>query len=192
MPSKWLDWTPESDEITEKSRTADTSKPSEPGFDGFEGQPSRLFPIIQCHEESSRYLANAMEKAGAPKPSKPSEPPIHPALPSLLAVNEVPGAQVPLACPAMPRGVRLVRWEPKAPPVAIDVCSVVVDISKFIEGELRALDSRLNNPWTIHGGFTVLQMLDRLAQAGVEVELEPRGGASTTKSQDTEGGGEIK
>jgi hypothetical protein len=57
---------------------------------------------------------------------------------------------------------------------------------------LRALDSRLNNPWTIHGGFTVPQMLDRLAQARVEVELEPKGGASTTKRPNTDGGHEIK
>lgn len=90
--------------------------------------------------------------------------------------------------PSMPKGVRLIRWEPKSAPVAIDVCSVVVDVAKFIESELRALDSRLNNPWTIHGGFTVSQMFDRLAQAGVEVELEPKGGASTTKCRNTEGG----
>jgi hypothetical protein len=74
----------------------------------------------------------------------------------------------------MPKGARLVHWEPKAAPVAIDVCSVVVDVPKFVEGELRALDSRLNNPWTIHGGFTVPQMLDRLEQVGVLVVLEPK------------------
>ena len=78
--------------------------------------------------------------------------------------------------PAMPKGVRLIRWEPKAAPVAIDVCSVVVDVPKFIEGELRALDSKLNNPQTIRGGFSVPQMLDRLAQAGLEVELNPKCG----------------
>lgn len=78
---------------------------------------------------------------------------------------------VPPTCPAMPKGIRLIRWEPKSAPVAIDVCSVVVDVSKFIAGELRALDSRLNDPMTIHGGFTVPQMLDRLAQVGVTVAL---------------------
>jgi hypothetical protein len=106
----------------------------------------------------------------------------------------IPPKSVPLICdgedsgppkpphterrPAMPKGVRLIRWEPKAAPVAIDVCSVVENVPKFIESELRALDSRLNNPWTIHGGFTVPQMLDRLAQAGLEVELEPKGAAN--------------
>lgn len=49
--------------------------------------------------------------------------------------------------------------------MAIDVCSVVVDVPKFVQGELRALDARLNNPWTIRGGFTVPQMLGRLHQA---------------------------
>ena len=100
------------------------------------------------------------------------------------------------AVPSMPEGVRLVRWEPKSAPVAIDVCSVVVDVAKFIESELRALDSRLNDPWAIRGGFTVPQMLDRLAQAGVEVELEPKGAAAmlsnrterTMKRQETKGG----
>ena len=96
------------------------------------------------------------------------------------------------AAPPMPLGVRLVRYESKAAPVRLDVCSVVFDVPKFVESELRALDSRLNNPWTIHGGFTVPQMLDRLAQAGLEVALEPKGRASTTKCQNIEGGGEIK
>ena len=82
------------------------------------------------------------------------------------------------AIPLMPEGVRLIRWEPMAAPVRLDVCSVVFDVPKFIESELRALDSRLNNPLTIHGGFTVAQMLDRLAQAGLKVELDPKGGAN--------------
>lgn len=76
------------------------------------------------------------------------------------------------AIPPMPKGVRLVRWEPKTAPVGIDVCSVVVDVPKFIESELRALDSRLNDPGTIKGGFAVPQILDRLAQAGVLVDVK--------------------
>jgi len=86
-------------------------------------------------------------------------------------------ALAPRACPSLPQGVRLVRWEPKSPPVAIDVCSVVVDVPKFVQGELRALDSRLNNPRPIDGGFTVPQMLDQLRQVGLEVELQEKAGA---------------
>lgn len=76
----------------------------------------------------------------------------------------------------MPKGVRLVRCETKARLYAWTVCSVVFDVPSFLESELRALDSRLNNPWTIRGGFTVPQMLDRLAQVGLEVELEVKCG----------------
>jgi hypothetical protein len=174
MPSKWLDWTP--NELIERKHIPDPSKPSELGFDGFEGYSPELLPITQDHEAVSRYEVNAIEKVGEPQPSKPSEPPNDSDLSLVPTTDGV--TLTSLMCPAMPKGVRLIRWEPKSSLVAIDVCSVVVDVPKFIEGELRALDSRLNNPWTIHGGFTVPQILDRLAQAGLEVELDPKGGAN--------------
>lgn len=88
---------------------------------------------------------------------------------NLLAYLRVRPALTP---PTMPKGVRLVHWNHKSAPIGIDVCSVVVDIPKFIEAELRDLNSRLNFPWTIRGGFTVPQILDRLKQAGVEVEID--------------------
>ena len=101
--------------------------------------------------------------------------------PRIIGNTPIPSVSKVSEAPQMPAGVCLVSWEPKAPPVAIDVCSVVVDVSKFIERELQALDSRLNNPSTIHGGFTVPQMIDRLAQAGLEVELDPKGGGKGSR-----------
>jgi hypothetical protein len=98
--------------------------------------------------------------------------------PRVIETTHIPPVSKVPEVPTMPKGVRLIRLESRTAPVAIDVCTVVVDVSGFIERELRALDSRLNNPWTIHGGFTVPQMLNRLAQAGLEVELDPKGGAS--------------
>ena len=95
--------------------------------------------------------------------------------PRVIGRTHIPSVSKVSKAPPMPEGIRLIRWEPKSAPVAIDVCSVVVDVPKFIESELRALDSRLNNPRTIHGGFTVPQMLDRLAQVGLVVVLEPKG-----------------
>jgi hypothetical protein len=148
MPSKWLDWTGGSEEITEKSSAPEPSKPSKPGFDGFDGNLTEPFPVTPGHEQNARPRANAK------------------------ALDGCSGAKGPFGYSAMPKGIRLIRWEPKTAPVVIDVCSVVVDVSKFIAGELRALDSRLNNPATIHGGFSVPQMLDRLAQVGVTVELD--------------------
>lgn len=90
---------------------------------------------------------------------------------------EILRALAPPSYPHLPKGIRLIRYEAKSPPVSIDMCSVVVDVSKFVQSELRAVGSRLNNPRTIHGGFTVPQMLDRLRQVGLEVELDPKGGA---------------
>lgn len=178
MANKWLEWTPDRDETIATSGSPAPPRPSELGFDGFEGEPSEHSPIIQGHGEAPQPGEDSIAKMGNPVPSKPSEPSTGPALPLVLALDGVPGPKEPLACPAIPKGIRLIRWEPKPVPVAIDVCSVVVDLPKFIESELRALDSRLNNPCTIHGGFTVPQMLDRLAQAGLEVELDPKGGVS--------------
>ena len=84
----------------------------------------------------------------------------------------------PPNCLAMPSGVKLLRYEPKKLPVAIDVCTIVTDVSKFIQRELRDLDSRLNLPGTIRGGWSVPQILDRLRQVGVEVEIHLTGNRS--------------
>ena len=91
--------------------------------------------------------------------------------PRIIEKTPIPSVSKVSEAPPMPEGVRLISWEPKAAPVGIDVCSVVLDVPKFVQSELSALDSRLNNPWTIRGGFTVPQILDRLAQAGVVVAL---------------------
>jgi hypothetical protein len=131
--------------------------------------PAPELPILPKSPQA--FCGKGSRLPGSLQAERPARPPSN-AIP-----DRVPEL-APSTSPAMPKGVRLIRWELKQTPVAIDVCSVVVDIPKFIERELRALDSRLNNPWTIHGGFTVPQMLDRLAQAGLEVELEPKGGAN--------------
>jgi len=48
--------------------------------------------------------------------------------------------------PTMPRGVRLIRFEPKRGPVALDVCSIVTDVDLFIRRELEELRARLHSP----------------------------------------------
>ena len=75
--------------------------------------------------------------------------------------------------PAMPAGVRLVTWNLKEPPVAIDTCSVVTDPALFARSTLRQLGVALVEPkrWV---GWSVPQLIDRLAQVGVTVTLEPR------------------
>lgn len=124
------------------------------------------------------WTPKAIEKAPDPEPSKPTELSFDGFVgspPKAFPIIEGGVAEVkaqPPGCPAMPAGARLIHWEPKKAPVAIDVCTVVVDVQRFIEAELRDLDSRLNFPWTIRGGWTVPQILDRLRQAGVQVKIE--------------------
>jgi hypothetical protein len=80
----------------------------------------------------------------------------------------------PKECPPLPAGVRLVGYRPKTAPVAIDVCSVVTDVDRFIRSELGELDARLHNPGQIRGGFGVFAILERLRQAGLQLEIVSR------------------
>ena len=73
--------------------------------------------------------------------------------------------------PAMPPGICLVRWNLKQPPVAIETCAIVTDPALFARSTLDQLRTALTHPerWV---GWTVTQLIDRLAQVGVSVALE--------------------
>ena len=73
--------------------------------------------------------------------------------------------------PAMPPGVRLIAWQLKEPPVAIETCAVVTNSALFARTTLEQLRRVLAQPkhWV---GWSVPQLLDRLAQVGVIVSLE--------------------
>lgn len=72
------------------------------------------------------------------------------------------------ALPAMPPGIRLVSWNLKEPPVAIEYYAVVTDPAKFARATLEELAERISNPRRQYG-WTVVQLIDRLAQVGVTV-----------------------
>lgn len=76
--------------------------------------------------------------------------------------------------PAMPPCVRLVSWNLKSPPVAIETCAVVVDPALFASRTLEQLRISLAQPkrWV---GWSVPQLIDRLAQVGVVVALKENG-----------------
>jgi hypothetical protein len=78
------------------------------------------------------------------------------------------------AAPPMPPHIRLVEWNPKKAPIAIDTCSVVVDVPLFIRTTLEQLSASLTNHrrWV---GWSVPQLADRLRQAGVVVEWDGPG-----------------
>jgi hypothetical protein len=74
--------------------------------------------------------------------------------------------------PSMPSGVRLLKWEPKAAPIAINEVSVVSDPRKFIEATLRQLEAALEGKSWLAGNRTVRDLIERLEQAGVRVCIE--------------------
>jgi hypothetical protein len=83
----------------------------------------------------------------------------------------VPGTPAPMKCPPLPAGVQLVRYTPKAPPVAIAPVSIVTDVDKFIQAYITDLSHRLEHPET-HGCAPLPEILARLAEVGLELILE--------------------
>lgn len=74
--------------------------------------------------------------------------------------------------PPMPTGIRLLRWAPKAPPVLLQHCSVVIEVEKFIAATLAQLQARLRGNDFAAGNWSERELVDRLEQVGVEVEVE--------------------
>jgi hypothetical protein len=75
--------------------------------------------------------------------------------------------------PPMPPGVRLVQWNLKELPVCLEVYSIVTDPTKFARSTLGQIQRLLENP-RAKIGWSMPQLIDRLAQVGVIVALEPR------------------
>jgi hypothetical protein len=73
--------------------------------------------------------------------------------------------------PPMPPHTRLVNWNPIAPPVMIENYSIVVDVPLFIRSTLGQLGVLLGDGKR-RVGWTVPQILDRLRQVGVVVEID--------------------
>jgi hypothetical protein len=76
-----------------------------------------------------------------------------------------------LSVPRMPPRVNLVRWDLKRPPVGIETSAVVTDPALFARTTLEQLRLALAKP-TRWVGWSVPQLLDRLAQVGVIVALD--------------------
>lgn len=72
----------------------------------------------------------------------------------------------------MPPDVHLVAWNLKEPPIAIEYHAVVTDPAKFAKATLEELRERLTNPRRRYG-WSVPQLVDRLAKVGVSVAVQP-------------------
>ena len=75
--------------------------------------------------------------------------------------------------PPRPPGTVLLSWELKPAPVTIGAGETVTDPAKFARGCLEQLGIALVNP-RCRVGWSVTQLLDRLAQVGVVVALQSK------------------
>jgi hypothetical protein len=73
--------------------------------------------------------------------------------------------------PSLPRGLRVVEWKLKEAPVAIETCAVVTEPGLFARTTIQQLGIAFENRkrWV---GWSVPQLMDRLAQVGVRVAFE--------------------
>jgi hypothetical protein len=71
--------------------------------------------------------------------------------------------------PNVPKGVRLLQWKLKDPPLLLESFAVVTDSALFARATLEQLRVVINNPkrWV---GWSPAQLLERLAKVGVLVE----------------------
>ena len=74
--------------------------------------------------------------------------------------------------PPMPKGVRLLRWAPERPPVVIERWAVVNDVPQFIQTTLGQLQAAMAGKNWLAGNRSVRELLERLEQAGVKVNVE--------------------
>ena len=81
-------------------------------------------------------------------------------------------AEAPPLPPPLPIGLRLISYVPKKPPVALEQCSIVTNLDLFIQTTFADLEAKLNHPTPNPWGWTVSQMLDRLRQVGLVIEVE--------------------
>jgi hypothetical protein len=84
--------------------------------------------------------------------------------------------------PTMPPGVRLIAWNLKEPPIVIEYHALVTDPAKFARANLGELRQRLSHPKRKYG-WSVPQLVDRLAQVGVCVALESGDPTEVAKRQ---------
>ena len=111
---------------------------------------------------------SASDKLSGVSPIPARTVPAVPVVP-LRTASPGPGRSPSLA---MPPGVRLISWNLKDPPVAIETCAVVIGTALFARTTLEQLRIAIEKP-TRWVGWTVPQLVDRLAQVGVVVALEP-------------------
>ena len=118
--------------------------------------PTTANPAVSIVDQGSRLgVSNVIDAPGRPQPLSRSTAP----------VGLIPGTKIPL-----PVGVRLVSYIPTCPSTQKGI--KIVDKAKYIKMLLADLDARLHQPVQIRGGGSVFEILDKLADLGLELAIE--------------------
>jgi len=132
---------------------------------------NRATEVVRRIEALGGYLA--LDEAGGLRYRVPKgNPEVETLLQTVKAEKESLIAYL-RARPALPPSVRVVSWNLKQPPVAIEVCAVVADPALFARTTVEQLKIALAEP-TRWVGWSIPQLIDRLAQVGVIVMLDER------------------
>jgi hypothetical protein len=73
--------------------------------------------------------------------------------------------------PSIPPGVRLLHWQPNPAPVILTHFAVVTNVSRCISMTLLELKAALSCKRWLAGNRTARELVDRLEQCGVIVEI---------------------
>ena len=86
--------------------------------------------------------------------------------------------------PRMPPGVKLMKWKPKTPPIVIVRMGIVSDVDQFIAATLRQLQDRLEGKGFLAGNWSLRELVERLEQVGIAVEIEEHSSVSRAADAD--------
>jgi hypothetical protein len=141
-------------EIIQTPPAVEPSKPSLPGMTIEQVRKHRLFAPLDSPKQA------------------PSDDHLSAGHPKCAQHNQAENVCAPPDCPPLPTGLRLIRYDPRTPPVKLnDGYTSITNVSKFIDSELGELYARLYSPAQIRGGHGVFVIFDRLRQIGLEIEI---------------------
>jgi len=124
--------------------------------------PEDAAPMIEVLRQYRDEVVGVLRERERPEGGK-----IHPD-PYAVALEKTSQSEPP----PMPTGVRLLRWVPERPPVVIERWAVVNDVPQFIQTTLGQLQAAMAGKNWLAGNRSVRELVERLEQVGVKVEIE--------------------
>lgn len=85
----------------------------------------------------------------------------------------------------LPCGIKLVRCAPKVAPIVLTRWSVVMDTHQFIKATLAQMEAALCNKDWLAGNWNLRELVDRLEQVGVQIEVGNLGSSGLTRKAPT-------